>query len=91
MRTALEHGSQLLKVLPAVRRCERGFHPRRRQAVVRIAVEIDQPVPHAVGLVKPDRGLVIHADVPERVNGPVVIEGHRLADPLVLARGSSRA
>ena len=53
-----------------------------------IAVEIDQTVTLTIGLVKPDGRLVIHAEVPERVDRAVGVEGHRQADALVLARAA---
>jgi len=63
-----------------------------RQALAGVAMEIDQAVAHAVGLVEPDAVLVVHPDVPEGVHGARRIKRQRQPDALVGARiGQFRA
>jgi len=44
-----------------------------RQRLAGIAVVVDQAMAQSVGLVKPDRGLVVHPDVPEGIDRVVGI------------------
>src|SRR3954470_15167586 len=49
--------------------------------------KVDMPMPHAVGLHKPDGQIAIHPEIPIRVDRPTIIIRNGLTHALIPARG----